>query len=283
MQENKEDLVFDSETTGLGSDAEIVELSLVGAITGEVYLDTLVKPLSPIPEDATAIHGITNQDVESAPSWPEVHDQFCQLVDGRTVHIYNADYDVRMVNQTSALYQLEAPSIKSRCVMRRYAGLWREENAYRGGWRWQSLTNAVAQQQIDVSGLEAHRSRSDCEMTRRLLERIEADAIEPSPEWVEEQRYRERRNKRRAYYAEKMAYLKSKLVPPGVKIVEGDNGRIVVDASGKEWTYFGQQWRPQGMITLSKLKKSDVSRYQFAGMCVSSFGDVGYMVKPLEE
>ncbi|MDR9824386.1 3'-5' exonuclease, partial [Vibrio sp. FNV 38] len=87
MQENKEDLVFDSETTGLGSDAEIVELSLVGAITGEVYLDTLVKPLSPIPEDATAIHGITNQNVESAPSWPEVHDQFCQLVDGRKVHI----------------------------------------------------------------------------------------------------------------------------------------------------------------------------------------------------
>ncbi|MGX9523132.1 3'-5' exonuclease [Vibrio mediterranei] len=126
---------FDSETTGLGSDAEIVELSLVGVITGEVYLDTLVKPLSPIPEDATAIHGITNRDVESAPSWDEVYGQFCQRVDGRTVHIYNADYDVRMVSQTSALYQLEAPIIKSRCVMRRYAALWREADAYSGGWR----------------------------------------------------------------------------------------------------------------------------------------------------
>ncbi|MGX9523131.1 hypothetical protein ACWX0P_30930 [Vibrio mediterranei] len=46
-------------------------------------------------------------------------------------------------------------------------------------------------------------------MTRRLLKRIEADTIEPSPEWVEEQRYREQRNKRRTYYAEKWASLKA--------------------------------------------------------------------------
>lgn len=280
MHGNDEDLILDTETTGLGSDAEIVEASLIGAISGEVYLDTLIRPLAPIPPDATEIHGITDQDVESAPTWSEVYHQFCELVTGRTVHIYNSSYDVRLVNQTSDLYGLDRPVFETRCVMHRYANLWREEKDYGRGWRWQSLTNAVAQQGIDVSELEAHRARSDCEMTRRLLKRIEADAIEPSPEWVEEQRYRDQRDKRRAYYSEKMDFIKSKLLPPGVKIVEDKKGRAVVDDSGKEWTYFGQGC-PFGMTTLSKLNKSDVERYQFAGMCVSTYGDWGYVVKPI--
>ena len=48
--------ILDTETTGLYDDAEIVEISIIDE-NGGVLLDTLVKPLKPIPAEATAIHG----------------------------------------------------------------------------------------------------------------------------------------------------------------------------------------------------------------------------------
>ena len=172
-----EDLILDTETTGLGSDAEIIEIALIGAETGDIYLDTLVKPLSLIPADAMAIHGITNEDVANSPAWSDVYGQYCELIKDRVIHIYNADYDVRLVSQTCALYDLKDPVIDANCVMLEYAELYREEDNYRGGWKWQSLSNAMLQQDIDVSDIKAHRASADCEMTRRLLIKIQIETI----------------------------------------------------------------------------------------------------------
>ncbi|MEF1296078.1 3'-5' exonuclease, partial [Vibrio parahaemolyticus] len=38
--------------------------------------------------------------------------------------------------------------------------------------KWQSLSNACAQQNVDVSDLTAHRALADCEMTRRLIHAV---------------------------------------------------------------------------------------------------------------
>ena len=46
-------VVFDTETTGLRTSAEIVEISII-SVTGAVLLDTLLRPVHPIPEEATA-------------------------------------------------------------------------------------------------------------------------------------------------------------------------------------------------------------------------------------
>ena len=63
----RELVVFDTETTGLDGGAEIVEISCVNG-RGEVLLDTLVRPASPIPADATAVHGIGCDDVLGKPA-----------------------------------------------------------------------------------------------------------------------------------------------------------------------------------------------------------------------
>ena len=62
-------LILDAETTGLGEDAEIVEITIIDT-TGKPLINTLVKPSTPIPAEATAIHGITNEMVRHAPTWP---------------------------------------------------------------------------------------------------------------------------------------------------------------------------------------------------------------------
>ncbi|WP_374188802.1 exonuclease domain-containing protein, partial [Shewanella morhuae] len=51
--------------------SEIVEISIIDAVSGEILLDTLVKPVGVIPDDVIAIHGITNEMVADAPYFNE--------------------------------------------------------------------------------------------------------------------------------------------------------------------------------------------------------------------
>ena len=74
-------LILDTETTGLGDDAEVVELAVIDC-AGAVLLDTLVRPSGPVPAEAAAIHGITDAMLADAPTWSEIHARFCDLVEG---------------------------------------------------------------------------------------------------------------------------------------------------------------------------------------------------------
>ena len=98
MKNKKQFVILDTETTGLDHDAEIVEICILRN-DGLVLLDTLVKPLNPIPAQATAIHGITNKDVENAPYYHEIHNQVIDILNQYTCYIYNSDYDTRLIKQ----------------------------------------------------------------------------------------------------------------------------------------------------------------------------------------
>lgn len=75
----EDDRIFiDTETTGLGDDAEIVEICLIDS-AGFIMLNTLVKPTKPIPAEATAIHGITDEMVMYAPTWKDIHGAVASL------------------------------------------------------------------------------------------------------------------------------------------------------------------------------------------------------------
>lgn len=96
-------LLLDTETTGLGSDAEICQIAIISS-NGEVLLDTLVKPMRLIPHEATAIHGITNDMVADAPMFPL--DTIYEILSGRDVVVYNESYDRSMLYQSHILYHL---------------------------------------------------------------------------------------------------------------------------------------------------------------------------------
>lgn len=158
-------LILDTETTGLGDDAEVVEISVIDA-TGQIVFNSLIRPTAPIPAEATAIHGISNADVADAPSWAEVHQAFCQAVTDRTVVIYNADYDVRLLCQTAERHGLSMPLLNTPCAMLMYAEFYGEQGS-RGGYRWQRLSNAARQCGVEVVG--AHRATADCIMTLGVI------------------------------------------------------------------------------------------------------------------
>ncbi|NED06001.1 3'-5' exonuclease, partial [Streptomyces sp. SID6648] len=99
-------LVLDTETTGLGDDARIVELAVLNS-RGEVLLDTLLDPGVPVPEDAADIHGITTEALAGAPTFSDVLVQLTGLLDGKRCLIYNQWYDVGRLRHELTLHYLD--------------------------------------------------------------------------------------------------------------------------------------------------------------------------------
>jgi DNA polymerase III epsilon subunit-like protein len=65
---------LDTETTGFGKRAEIVDIAVVDG-GGQVLFESLVRPTRRIPAEVIAIHGITNADVKDAPEWGDLYDE----------------------------------------------------------------------------------------------------------------------------------------------------------------------------------------------------------------
>lgn len=164
--------ILDTETTGLDDMAEIVEISAIDG-HGNVLFDSLVRPLNLIPEEVTAIHGITNSMVATAPSWPDVYAALCKALQGRALVIYNASFDVRMIGQVCARHGLDDFTRDARvlCAMSLYAEYWGEWSAKYSTYRWQSLSHAAAQQKITIDG-QAHRALADVKTTLEVIKSV---------------------------------------------------------------------------------------------------------------
>lgn len=158
---------LDTETTGLDGWSEIVEICIVD-YDGATLLDTLVKPRYPIPPDATAVHGITNQMVRTAPTWAQVWNEIHGLLKNRRVAIYNAEYDVRLMQQSHDLHALRwtFPDSSFWCVMKLYADYYGEWDSYHGNNRWQKLGRAA--DQCGISMPNVHRARGDALLSRAV-------------------------------------------------------------------------------------------------------------------
>lgn len=178
-------VILDTETTGLDDEAQVVELSIIDAFSGDVLFNSLVKPTMSIPQDAIDIHGITNDLVKNAPNFSDVYSEVFDLIYPKNLLVYNASFDSRLIIQTMQAhghyYELRDHIVafsryfyggNMHCIMEAYAEHYGQWNDYQNAYKWQSLTNACKQQAIDISDLNAHRALADCEMTRRLIHRV---------------------------------------------------------------------------------------------------------------
>ena len=85
-------VVFDLETTGVDPESDrIVEISACRLEPGgsRAWLDHRVNPGAPIPPEATAIHGISDQDVADAPSFEQLADDIEAFLEGADLGGFN--------------------------------------------------------------------------------------------------------------------------------------------------------------------------------------------------
>jgi DNA polymerase-3 subunit epsilon len=90
-------LGLDLETTGVDSAARIVEIGLEIMIPGRPVKEyrTLVNPGCPIPPDATAVHGITDEMVADAPRFEALADNLLKGFTEADFAGYNVRFDLR--------------------------------------------------------------------------------------------------------------------------------------------------------------------------------------------
>lgn len=166
-------LVLDTETTGLDGRAEVIEIAIVKP-DGYVLLDTRIKPRFPIPAEATAIHGITNEDVQRLPEWRMVFYEVRHLLEGQNIICYNVDYDRRILQQTGRLRG--KPDIEADwfCAMKAFAELYGEPGRSSGQYRWKKLIHAAGYYGIDDDG--AHSALADTLMTLAVAQKMAGPA-----------------------------------------------------------------------------------------------------------
>lgn len=166
--------ILDTETTGL-CDAQIVQIGIID-LDGNVLIDRLCKPTIPIEAGAIAVHGITEEIVSDAASFVEIRSAVVDAIAGKTVLMYNADFDLAVLENTCAAWQCEPISIDSDCLMLWYAEYCGDWDRKRRSYRWQKLNGN-------------HNAIGDCIAALQVVEEMAAgnlvdleDAFQSSPQ-----------------------------------------------------------------------------------------------------
>jgi DNA polymerase III subunit epsilon len=102
------EVILDTETTGLDPASghrliEICCLELDNHLpTGRLY-HTLLQPERDIPDEASRIHGITADQLISAPLFAGVAEEFLAFLGDSPLVIHNAEFDLKFLNAELAL------------------------------------------------------------------------------------------------------------------------------------------------------------------------------------
>ena len=164
LVESGEFCVLDSETTGLKTPVQFVEVAIVDAGARTLFEGT-VRPGCRIEAGATRIHGHTTRSLAGSPPFWEIYPDLLEALWGRRVVVYNASYDRRAwdtaVRSLGARGTLAGELPAWECAMRRYAA-YVGEPSKRGGYRSQKLPGGD------------HSALGDALATLRLIEEIAA-------------------------------------------------------------------------------------------------------------
>ncbi|MBA3793926.1 MAG: 3'-5' exonuclease [Rubrobacter sp.] len=153
-------VVLDSETTGLGTPIDFVEIGVVSC-RGETLFDSLIKPSCPVDPGASRVHGHTARSLMGQRRFVEVYPDLLDALWAKRVVVYNAPYDRRVweaaVGRLGARAALAGKLPPWECAMRAFAA-YVGERSKRGGHKNQKLVGGD------------HTAIGDARATLRLIE-----------------------------------------------------------------------------------------------------------------
>jgi DNA polymerase-3 subunit epsilon len=116
----KKYIILDTETTGLEvlQGHRIIEIGAVlmnDRKKSKEHFHTYLNPSRLIDEEASKVHGIMNEDLLDKPSFDEIAEEFLEFVDGSTLVIHNAAFDVGFLNNELKLASSKYPMLQDIC------------------------------------------------------------------------------------------------------------------------------------------------------------------------
>tara|TARA_X000000368_G_C22973518_1_gene686572 strand:- start:495 stop:1217 length:723 start_codon:yes stop_codon:yes gene_type:complete len=116
----KKYIVLDTETTGLEvkQGHRVIEIGAVlvnDRKKSEDHFHSYLNPSRAIDEEATKVHGIVNSDLEGMPSFDEIAEAFIEFIEGSTLVIHNAPFDLGFLNNELQIASTSFPKIEDIC------------------------------------------------------------------------------------------------------------------------------------------------------------------------
>ena len=116
----KKYIILDTETTGLEvkQGHRIIEIGAVllnDRKKSEEHFHTYLNPSRLIDEEASKVHGIMNEDLMDKPFFEQIAEEFLEFIDGSTLVIHNAAFDVGFLNNELKLASSKYPMLEEVC------------------------------------------------------------------------------------------------------------------------------------------------------------------------
>ena len=162
-------IVLDTETTGLSTAQghrviEIGAIELVNRrVTGRDF-HRFLNPERDIDEGAEAVHGISRADLETAPLFSHIAEEFIDFIEGAELVIHNADFDVGFLEYELGLMQHPKPAISDHAQVLDTLKIAREMHP---GQR-NSLDALCKRYEVDASKRDVHGALIDADLLARV-------------------------------------------------------------------------------------------------------------------
>lgn len=140
-------MILDTETTGLDSRAQVVQIAAIDG-AGNVLIDNqLIRPTVEISFEAEMVHGLSADALKDAIPFSGYYADLYQIMSSvRLIVIYNAEFDIRILNQSFQACPIPEPrqgfindEFTIECAMLQYATYKGEWNRRFRNFKWQRL------------------------------------------------------------------------------------------------------------------------------------------------
>jgi len=162
-------IVLDTETTGLSTSQRhrIIEIGCIELLnrrpSGREF-HRFLNPDRDIDEGAERVHGISRADLETAPRFPEVVDEFLDFIKDAELVIHNATFDVGFLDYELKLMKHAQPKITQHATVLDTLTMAR---ALHPGQR-NSLDALCKRYEVDASKRDVHGALIDADLLARV-------------------------------------------------------------------------------------------------------------------
>lgn len=158
------------ETTGLGNQDEVVEIAIVHALTGDVLLNSLVKPSFRYAMHDKLKHGIRYDSLADAPVITALN--IPSLLRDKRVIVYGKDFARKMISQSYAAHGVGFnPDCEWNCAMTLYGAYEQVMSEYGSGHKWWKFDDALENLHVN-NERRNHRALEEAKTIGLLLYQI---------------------------------------------------------------------------------------------------------------